>query len=148
MSEATGSIGNVIIPPSAPIPKAVIPPIIAPQQMPVLPVGTMGISRDTWAKVLIWFIPVVFACGTIFYSFCDMDDRVGENTGAIKMFSDKQSQMYTEQQVHVFKLDAIQTDQSEIKNDIESVDGKLDKQSDDLSAIKAKLGVKERRGEN
>ena len=147
MTEATSSFTADIMPPPIPAKNDPVPvlPAMPRQCTAALPIGALGITRDTWAKVIIWFIPVIFACGTLFYSFRNMDDRVGENTGAIKMFSEKQSQMYTEQQVHVFKLDAIQTEQAELKKDIEEVDNKLDDQKGDLAAIKAKLGVKERR---
>jgi len=104
--------------------------------------GPFGLSRDTWAKLVLWFIPIIFASGALFFSFKNMDMRVEENSAAIKTVGDQQHEIKSEQKLQASKLDTIKEEQAKLNGKVEKVDGKLDDQKDDLAAIKAKLGVR------
>jgi hypothetical protein len=109
------------------------------------PTGPLGLSRDIWVHIFLWLIPIIFAAGMLFLSIKNMEFRVDENADTIERFGDQQQQIHTEQKVHANKLDTIQAVQAEMKVDVQKVDDKLDDQKDDLAAIKAKLGVRDRR---
>lgn len=109
-----------------------------------VPPGPLGLSRDTWAKLVIWFLPIIFASGALFFSFQNMDTRVNENSDSLKKVQMNQSETKVTQRVQAIKLDSIQEVQAELKEEVQKVDTKLDGQKDDLTAIKAKLGVRSR----
>jgi len=116
-----------------------------PRGGPGPPQGPLGLSRDTWAKLVIWFIPIIFASGTLFYSFQNMDSRVDKNADNIQRFSDRQQSMSTKQSVQANTLDSIEEVQGELKARIETVNDKLDSQKGDLISIKTKLKIREPR---
>lgn len=105
--------------------------------------GPMGVSRDTWAKVLLWLVPIIFSSGAFFYSYKNTDMQVKKNEKSLFELSSKQQSIYTEQRVQANTLGTIKGEQKDMKRKVDSVDGKLDDQKDDLALIKAKLRIHE-----
>jgi|GEM_PF-5635606 len=103
--------------------------------------GPLGLSRDTWAKLIVWFIPIVFASGALFFSFQNMNVRVSRNSDGIQRIGDQQQEMHTDQSVHETKLDTIKEVQGELKENVKKLGDKIDDQKDDLSAIREKMNI-------
>lgn len=106
-------------------------------------IGPITLTTDTWVKVFLWFLPIAFTAGTMFYSMNNMDSRVNDAEAEVKSMSETQHSVRTEQKIQALKLDTISKAQKEMKEDMKSVDGKLDDQSKDLTLIKEKLRVRE-----
>ncbi len=103
-----------------------------------------SLSRDTWVKLIIWITPIIFAAGALYYSIGSMADRVKGVEGSLSAVKEAQSETMAEQRVFNVQIQAIREDQAHTKIQIEKVDEKIDSQKDDLSAIKAKLGIRRR----
>ncbi len=104
-----------------------------------------SMSKDIWIKIITWATPIVFAAGALYYSIGSMADRVKGVEGALSKVKDAQGEVRTEQKVLNVQMNAMREEQSRAKIKIDQVDEKLDGQKDDLTAIKAKLGIRRRR---
>ena len=115
--------------------------------------GLLGLSRDTWVKVALWLVPIIFASGAAYVSIANAEKRIKSNEQVIKTFGEKQNEMYTFQKVQDAKLDGIKEaqdaklqvikeSQGALKQEIKGVKDRLDDQTNDLTLIKAKLGVR------
>jgi ATP-dependent Zn protease len=103
------------------------------------------LSRDTWVRIVLWFVPIIFTAGMLFYFVQDLSANDIKHEKNIEKMDERQQKVSSEQQLVKFKLDVVSEKQSEIVKDIKKIDEKLDDQKDDLTAIKVKLGVRKRK---
>lgn len=104
-----------------------------------------GLSKDTWVRIALWFIPLIFTAGMFFYFVQDLSANDAKHDKVIDKIEEKQQGNVVEQELIKFKIDAMSKKQTEVVNDVKKIDEKLDDQKDDLTAIKVKLGVRSRR---
>lgn len=104
--------------------------------------GPLGISRDTWARVLMWFLPIVFASGALYVSVKNTDMQVEQNATSLQTLNSQSASTKNSQEIIRMKVDSLVNAQKEIKANMAGMDNKLDALSNDLSAIKGKLGVR------
>jgi hypothetical protein len=86
-----------------------------------------------WLRVLLWFVPIVFASGALFFSVQNMDSRIEEQDTKIESLNKTSADLSAEQRVLDARMTAIEAGQRALM-------GKMDKVVDDLGAIRERLG--------
>lgn len=97
-----------------------------------------GFGRNSWISILIWLIPVIFALGTAYKGFSDSGDAVKINSSKIDELEKTQNDMRLNQRGYESDSKFIQDAIKDIKKDLYEISCKLDKMSEDVSAIKAR----------
>lgn len=100
-----------------------------------------GVSKDTWIKIIIWFVPMIFMAGTIFAAFNHTSDRVDDHEQAIDKMSDKQQTIHEEQRIIKADIEAVKEGQKIQGKKLDVVDDQLRQQDVDLAVIREKLRV-------
>lgn len=98
--------------------------------------GNGRITKEMWLRVLLWFVPIVFASGALFFSVQNMDSRIEEQDSKIEDLSKASTDLSAEQRVLDARMTAIEEGQRKLMN-------KMDKVVDDLGAIREKLGARQ-----
>jgi len=97
--------------------------------------GNGRITREMWLRVLLWFVPIVFASGALFFSIQNMDSRIEEQDSKIEVLGREAADLSAEQRVLDARMMAIEAGQRKLMD-------KMDKVVDDLGAIREKLGAR------
>ncbi len=103
-----------------------------------------GLSKDMWVKLITWVTPIIFAAGALYYSIGSMTERVKDAEASVSTVKEIQNGVRSEQRVLSVQMQAIRENQAEVDAKLDKVVEKMDAQKDDLSAIKAKLGIRRR----
>lgn len=101
--------------------------------------GPLGLTRDTWAKLIIWFIPMVFFAGGTFVSMRNLTEKVGDHGDAIENVRSAQTDVEKTQVQHEATISAIQETQKELKGSVKAIDNKLDNHGKILSAMEVRF---------
>lgn len=109
---------------------------------PVDEKGPLGLSRDTWVKLVIWFLPMVFFAGGIYFNYVSLSEKVVDNSEDIRGVWWANSKIEKIQIKQESNIEKIRESQNEVKQSIKEIDSKLDAHGNVLSALKVRFNLK------
>ncbi len=109
------------------------------------------ISKDSWVRIIMWVIPIIFTAGALFVSVKTMTQRQDDQDAALRAEVERSTKLESEQRIMQSTIQAISIQQDRIVTKVEVIDDKLNEQKSQLSAIGERIGVRisdQREGRN
>jgi heme/copper-type cytochrome/quinol oxidase subunit 2 len=101
-----------------------------------------AISKDSWVRIVMWIIPIIFTAGALFVSVKTMTQRQDDQESALRVEMDRSTKLESEQRIMQSTVQAISQQQDRIVNKVEVIDDKMNEQRSQLSAIGERIGVR------
>jgi heme/copper-type cytochrome/quinol oxidase subunit 2 len=102
------------------------------------------ISRDSWIRIVMWVIPIIFTAGALFVSVKSMTQRQDEQEAALRAEVERRTRLESEQRIMQSTVHVMSGQQERLVTKVEVIDEKLNEQKSQLSAIGERIGVRAR----
>jgi hypothetical protein len=114
---------------------------------PPPPATPGGLTRDTWVRIIIWIVPLVFMAGTLYFNLQATVARQDALEDQVRLVSDRVSAMASDARVMQEHVTALRLAGDRIQPQLDGLREQLSGLRSDLAAIREKLGIAGGRGE-
>lgn len=101
-----------------------------------------AISRDSWVRIVLWIIPIIFTAGALFVSVKGIDARQDAQDAALRAAIEHGTKLEADQKVMQSAVQVMTNQQEKLVNKVEVIDDKLNEQRSQLSAIGERMGLR------
>jgi hypothetical protein len=101
-----------------------------------------AISRESWVRIVLWVIPIIFTAGALYVSVQSMTQRQDEQESVLRAEMDRRARLESEQRVMQSTVQGMSEQQGRLVIKVEAIDDKLNEQKSQLSAIGERLGAR------
>jgi len=105
-----------------------------------------GLTRDTWVRMIIWIVPLVFMAGTLYFNLQATVARQDALEDQVRLVSDRVSAMASDARVMQEHVTALRLAGDRIQPQLDAMREQLSGLRSDLAAIREKLGIAGGRG--
>jgi outer membrane murein-binding lipoprotein Lpp len=118
------------------------PPYGPPPPPPPPPAEAIaGFSRDTWVRMVIWILPLVFIAGTLYFNLQSSMARQDAMDAQVRALSDRVAGLASDQRVLQEHVQALRLNGDRIQPQLDGLKDQLNELRLDLGAIREKLGI-------
>jgi hypothetical protein len=100
-----------------------------------------GVSRDTWVRVMIWVIPLIFMAGTLYFNVQTTAQRQDSVEEQVRVVSDRLNSMASDARVLQEHVTALRLSGDRIQPQLDGLKEQMSGLKQDLAAIREKLGI-------
>jgi hypothetical protein len=114
-----------------------------PAYLPVhgAPTAANGLTRDTWVRIIIWVVPLIFMAGTLYFNLQTTVARQEALEERVRLISDRVSAMASDARVLQEHVMALRAAGDRIQPQLDGLREQLSGLRSDLAAIREKLGI-------
>jgi len=105
---------------------------------------TGGVTRDTWVRIVIWVIPLIFMAGALYFNIQSTAQRQDALEEQVKMVSERVNGMASDARVLQETVGALRSAGDRIPPQLDALKEQLSGLRSDLAAIREKLGIGDR----
>jgi hypothetical protein len=106
------------------------------------PIATASLSRDSWVRIFLWIVPIVFTAGSLFVSVKSMTQRQDEQEQTLREQDQRMTRIETDQRIMQSTVQAMSAQQEKLVGRVEAIVDKLNEQHAALSAIGERIGAR------
>lgn len=101
-----------------------------------------AISKESWVRIILWIIPIIFTAGALYVSVQSMTQRQDEQESVLRAEVERRSKLEAEQRIMQSTVQGMSVQQDKLVGKVEAIDDKLNEQKSQLSAIGERLGAR------
>lgn len=105
---------------------------------------TGGVTRDTWVRIVIWVIPLIFMSGALYFNIQSTAQRQDAVEEQVKLVSERVNAMASDARVLQETVSALRSAGDRIPPQLDALKEQLSGLRSDLAAIREKLGIGDR----
>jgi uncharacterized coiled-coil protein SlyX len=99
----------------------------------------MGLTRDTWVKIIIWLAPMIFMAGTLYVSLTSTMARQDDMEDQMRALTDRTNTMAVDQRVLQEHVAALRLSTDRVQDQLDKMQEQLSSLKSDTAAIRQKL---------
>lgn len=101
-----------------------------------------AISKDSWVRIVMWIIPIIFTAGALFVSVRSMTQRQDDQEAALRAEIDRSTKIESDQKIMQSAVQVMTVQQDRLVTKVEAIDDKINEQRSQLSAIGERIGIR------